>query len=241
MSLVVATLGTMALLVGVIYPSRRVFAWTATTWSRVVLLLSGTRLLVEGQQRVADGMPRFFMANHQSALDIPILVAALSGDVRFMAKKALFAIPVFGWILSRYGFAPIDRSSARVTAATLDRMLEKLRRHPISFAVFPEGTRTRDAKLLPFRRGTMKIGQRSGLPVVPVTIDGSYRVKHRDEFVCRPGPVRLVFHEPIPAERVAAMSASELHDHVVSTIARELGQPFVPSHADMIEYAGAEA
>lgn len=241
MAFVVATLGLTALVVGLFYPSRRLFAWTANTWSRVVLRVSGTQLRVDGRHRVADGAPRFFMANHQSALDIPILVTALGGDVRFMAKKALFAIPVFGWILSRYGFAPIDRSSARVTAATLDRMLQKLRQHPISFAVFPEGTRTRDGRLLPFRRGTMKIGQRSGLPIVPVTIDGSYLVKHRDEFVCRPGPVRLVFHEPIPAEQVAAMSPTELHDRVVGTIAGELGQPFEPAHAAVAEFAGAEA
>lgn len=241
MSLIVATFGLGALLIGIIYPSRRVFAWTARIWSRAVLFMSGTRLRIEGHQRVSDGIPRFYMANHQSALDIPILVAALQGDVRFMAKKVLFAIPVFGWILSRYGFAPIDRASARVTAATLDRMLIKLRRKPIAFAVFPEGTRTRDGKLLPFRRGTMKIGQRSGLPVVPVTIDGSYRVKHRDEFVCRPGTVRLVFHEPIPADQVAAMSPTELHDHVVGTIARELGQPFEAAHAEIGAYAGAEA
>ncbi len=240
MSVVIATLGTAVLLVGVIRPSRRFYAWAALFWSRVVLFLSGTHLTIEGRSRTANAGPHFYMANHQSALDIPILAAALDGDVRFMAKKSLFRIPVFGWVIWRYGFVPIDRKSTRVTAQALDRMLARLRTNPASFAVFPEGTRTRDGKLLPFRRGTMKIGQRSQLPIVPVSIDGSFNVFSTNRFAAYPGPVRLVFHEPIPADEVAAMSTSELHDRVLGAIARELGQPFEDSLMEPTACAAAE-
>ena len=228
MSLVVLVLGSAALLIGLIYPSRRVVAFAAVVWSRVVLSLAGVRLTIEGKELVADRVPRFFMGNHQSALDIPILLLALDGHVRFMAKDTLFRIPVFGWVLLRYGYAPINRSSPRVTLRTIERMLERLRRDPISIAVFPEGSRSSDGRLITFRRGTMKVGQRSGLPVVPFSIEGSLAVYNRQRFAANPGPVKLVFAEPILADEVAAMSTSELHDRVKATIARQLGQTNEP-------------
>jgi 1-acyl-sn-glycerol-3-phosphate acyltransferase len=225
MSVVVLVVGTPILLMGLIYPWRRLFDSGAVFWSRLVLFFAGVKLQVEGREAVSDGVPRFFMGNHQSALDIPIVVAALDGHVRLMAKDTLFRIPIFGWTLSRYGFAAIKRESARTTLSSLERMLQRLRREPISWAVFPEGTRSRDGRLLPFRRGTMKVGQRSGLPIVPFSIAGSMAVHHRDHFAAHPGPVRLVFGQPIPAEEVAMMSAAELQHRVVSTIAGQLGQP----------------
>jgi len=230
MSLVVLVLGTIALLVGLVYPSRRIIAFAAVAWSRVVLSLAGVRLTIVGKEQVADRVPRFFMGNHQSALDIPILLFALDGHARFMAKNTLFRIPIFGWILLRYGYAPIDRSSPRVTLRTIERMLERLRHDPISIAVFPEGTRSLDGRLVTFRRGTMKVGQRSGLPVVPFSIEGSLAVYNRQHFAARPGPVKLIFAEPIPADEVATMSTTELHDRVKATIARQLGQTIVPRH-----------
>lgn len=223
MSLVVMVLGTIALLVGLVYPSRRVIAFAAVVWSRVVLSLAGVRLTIEGKELVGDRVARFYMGNHQSALDIPILLMALDGHVRFMAKDTLFRIPVFGWVLLRYGYAPINRSNPRVTLRTIERMLERLHRDPISIAVFPEGTRSSDGRLLTFRRGTMKVGQRSGLPVVPFSIEGSLAVHNRERFAANPGPVKLIFGVPIPAEEVAAMSTPELHDRVKATIARQLG------------------
>jgi 1-acyl-sn-glycerol-3-phosphate acyltransferase len=223
MSLMVATIGVAALLAGIVYPSRRLIASASLLWARGILLFSGVHLTIEGRQHIEDGVPRFYMGNHQSALDIPILIVALRGDVRFMAKDGLFRIPIFGWVLRRYGYAPVNRSRARTTLRSLDQMIGRIRRQPISFAVFPEGTRSRDGALLPFRRGTMKIGQRSGLPIAVFTIDGSMDVHHRDRFAATPGPVRLTFSEPIPAEEVAGMTPTELHDRVVATISRQLG------------------
>ncbi len=214
-----------ALLISPIYRSRRLTALIAHIWACIVIRLAGARLTIEGAEHVADGVPRFFMGNHQSALDIPILIRGLSGYVRFMAKSTLFRIPIFGWYLARYGYVPIDRAHPRVAFRALNRMLEHLHRNPISFAVFPEGTRSGDGRLLPFHRGTMKIGQRSGLDIVPFVIDGSVNVYDRYRFACRPGTVRLVFARPIPAEEVATMTPGELHDRVRHTIARQLGQP----------------
>ena len=241
MSLIVATFGLVTLAAGVIYPSRRLMASASLLWARAILLFAGVRLTIDGKEHVADRAPRFYMGNHQSALDIPILIVALSGDVRFMAKDGLFKIPVFGWVMRRYGYVPINRGRARATLHALDRMIDGIRRKPISFAVFPEGTRSRDGELLPFRRGTMKIGRRSGLPVAVFTVSGSMDVHHPDRFAATPGPVRLTFAEPIPAEEVADMLPTELHDRVVATVARQLGgasESEVPGEAACVAAKG---
>jgi len=223
-AILVVILTGPVIVISPVYRAQWISAYIARTWSRAVLWLAGAQLTVEGCEYIADGKPRFFMGNHQSALDIPILFHGLNGYVRFVAKKSLFRIPFFGWYLGLYGYVPIDRSNPRVAYQAMSRMLNDLQNNPASFAVFPEGTRSDDGRLLPFHRGTMKIGQRSGLDVVPFTIDGAAKVYNRKRVECRPGPVKLVFSRPITAAEVSAMNTSELHDRVHSVIAGQLGQ-----------------
>ena len=222
-------LGIPLLLVGLVYPWRWLLARCGELWARAMLAIGGVRLTVVGSEHRAGSEPRFFMANHQSALDIPIILVTAGGDALFFSKGALLRIPVFGWILWRYGFVSIHGTSKRKTLRALEAMLQRLKRRPRSVAVFPEGTRTRDGRLLPFRKGTMKIAIRAGLAVVPIAIDGSFRVNHRDEFRLRPGPVRVTFTEPIPACEVVSMTATELHDRVKGAIAQELAQTSGPT------------
>jgi len=217
-AIMAVVLGIPVLLAGLIYPSRWVVARSSVFWAKTMLAIAGVRLTVFGREHAAHAEPRFYMANHQSALDIPLILAAIGGDVRFFSKSSLFRIPIFGWILARYGTVPIHQSNARATHATLGRMLDRLRTAPISLAVFPEGTRTRDGSLSPFRKGTMRIATRAAISVVPVVIEGSLAVNHRDDWRLRPGPVRVTLTEPIPASEVASMTPIALHDRVVGAI-----------------------
>lgn len=232
MVVLVILLGTPLFLLGLIYPSPRAMALATSIWARGILLCSGVKLTMVGRERIGDGAARFFLGNHQSALDIPIVIAGLNGRVRFMAKDSLFAIPLFGWVIRRYGYMPVDRKSARKTYEALEATFQELRRRPASLAVFPEGTRSPDPRLRPFRRGSIKVAQRSGLAVVPFSIDGSIRVHHHARFEAHPGPVTLTFGEPIPAEEVAAMTQAALHDRVRGVIARQLGQVEEPCDDD---------
>lgn len=222
--MMVTTVGTAAFIIGLVYPAHWVIAASSYLWARVVLACAGVRLTVVGVEHVQDGHPRFFVGNHQSALDIPILLVALRGRVRFMAKDGLFRIPIFGWVIRRYGYAPIYRRQVRLTWQVLEQTLARLRSDPVSFAVFPEGTRTQDGKLLPFRRGTMKVAQRAGLPIVPFTIDGTFRVYQQSKFAARPGPVRISFAAPISPNEASECSARELQERVFLTVATELGE-----------------
>ncbi|UCE60352.1 MAG: 1-acyl-sn-glycerol-3-phosphate acyltransferase [Phycisphaerales bacterium] len=218
-ALIVLLVSIPGLIIGLVYPARWVADWSSFLWSRAILWVSSVALLIEGSEHICRGPePAFYVGNHQSALDIPMLVVALRGRVRFLAKKSLFRIPVFGWLLSLYSYVPIDRANPRKTLKSLERMLELVEQRSVSPVVFPEGTRSPDGRLLPFRKGAMKICQRAGLTIVPFAIHGSGAVHRTGEFRIRPGEIRVSFSEPIPADDVKAMSSSDLHDRVRASI-----------------------
>lgn len=219
-----AFFGTVALFAGIPRASDRAHAWCTRNLSRLVLRVFGVRLNVGGMSPEETRLPRYYAGNHQSALDILVLMSALRGNLRFMAKRSLFRIPVFGWAMSRHGHIPIDRTDARTAAQVLQGLVDRLREHPVSLAVFPEGTRSSDGRLLPFRPGAMKIAQRAGLAVVPFAVDGTLLIHQRKSLRIQPGPVRLTFGRPIPAEEVAAMSSRELAERVFAEVARMMGQ-----------------
>ncbi|MCO6436836.1 MAG: 1-acyl-sn-glycerol-3-phosphate acyltransferase [Phycisphaerae bacterium] len=218
----VIVLGSIVFLLGLIYPSRRIMAVGSNLWARIMLISAGVRLRVEGQEYLDVARPRFYVGNHQSAMDIPVMIAVTRGHVRFMAKDSLFRIPIFGWVLGRYGYIPINRRSARAAHRRLDVMIAGLKRHPISFVVFPEGTRSPDGRLLPFRMGTMKICQRAGMDVVPFAIEGSLAVHRRGQWRVKSGPVRVCLAEPIVADEVSRTAPGELHRRVLSAIESRL-------------------
>ena len=227
------------LLAGLFGRSDKLLAFWSLIWSRAILWLAGVHLTVSGTA-YADGTPSFFVGNHLGAIDIPVLFVALRGHVRFMAKDSLFKIPLFGWALSQYGFVRIDRAHPRKALLALQRMLQDLRRNPVSFAVFPEGTRSHDGNLLPFRRGTLKICRDSGLPIVPFSIQGTNSIYVRGRVRITPGPVHITFGAPIPADQAASMSAQDLVDRVRGEVKRQLGQS-CSDDADSIEPAPSPA
>lgn len=221
---IIVVVGLPMVLIGLVYPFRVVFSSGTRFWAWAMLAATGIRLTVEGQEHIEQGGPFFFVGNHQGAMDIPVLLLALKGDIRFLAKRSLFRIPIFGGLLSRYGHIPLDRTWSRDALRELDRRVERMRHQRVSWVAFPEGTRSPSGRLLPFRKGMMKICGRAGLPVVPFTVEGSGKVKPRDRLVAVPGPVRLRFMRPIPAEEVAAMTPDQLHERVRGAIAESLGQ-----------------
>jgi 1-acyl-sn-glycerol-3-phosphate acyltransferase len=201
-------------MLGFVHPFEWMRVFLSGTFSKLALWSCGASLAVEGGSRYVDGSPAFFVGNHQSALDIPVIIDALKGRVRFMAKHTLFRIPAFGWALTVFGYAPIHRGCPRRAKRDLDRMIDGIHARPSSWVVFPEGTRSTDGRLLPFRQGTMKICVRAGLPIVPFAIDGSHRVHRSRTLRVHPGPIRVVFGEAIPAETLSEMSSKELNEVV---------------------------
>ncbi len=169
-------------------------------WSWCVLKAGGVGLSVRQAGQLDLGQAYVFMANHQSNIDIPVLVRALAPfQLRWMAKRELLRVPFFGWALWASGHIVVKRSTSRGLVAAMAGACDKLTRG-ISVMVFPEGTRSTDGRLLPFKRGGFRLAEKAGVAIVPVTIRGSGRLLKRGDWRLKPGEVEVVVGAPIPPD-----------------------------------------
>jgi 1-acyl-sn-glycerol-3-phosphate acyltransferase len=166
-------------------------------WGRSLLGVNGQRVHVEGMDRLAPGQSYVFASNHTSFADIWVLFAHLPGSVRFVAKKELLSIPVFGQALRARGEIPINRSNLRDAFAAYDEAAERLQAG-LSAIVFVEGTRSRDGKLHDFKKGPFVLAIRAGVPIVPVYIQGTFEALPPGGWYVRRRPITLTIGAPIP-------------------------------------------
>jgi 1-acyl-sn-glycerol-3-phosphate acyltransferase len=206
---VTAILGTVAAAIGAV--SQRGAARVAHLWGRVCLVLIRAPLTCEGLRHLQPDRRYVIMANHESSLDIIVLLTALPASVepRFLAKKSLFTIPFLGWAMRAAGFVPVDREDRSTASATLAETLEEVERGG-SPLIFPEETWTTDGRLLPFARGGFILALKSGLPILPVGLEGPRLVLPPNAGVVCPGPVSVRIGEPIPTEDLAISSRGDL-------------------------------
>ena len=199
----------------------------ARGWARVVLAATGVPLRVEGAERAAEIGGCIYFANHESIFDIFVLLAALPGRLRFLAKKSLFAVPVLGWSMAAAGFVPIDREDRRRAAESLDVAARRIR-GGMRLIVFPEQTRTRTGEMLPFKKGGVLLALRTGAPIVPVAIAGTFRIQQKGGFDLAPGPVGVAIGDPIAVgertvtDRNALLGESRAAVEALRAHAREL-------------------
>jgi 1-acyl-sn-glycerol-3-phosphate acyltransferase len=168
----------------------------ARTWARTVLAIGQIPLVSVGQSRIDARGSYVFLVNHESALDILCLLAVLPNQVRFLAKRSLFRIPVLGWSMAAAGFVPIDRHNRAKAMGSFEKAVRRLRRGR-SLILFPEETRSRDGDLLPFKRGGFLLALRAGLPIVPVGIWGTRGILPKGALVFRPGRVAVAVGTPM--------------------------------------------
>jgi 1-acyl-sn-glycerol-3-phosphate acyltransferase len=166
-------------------------------WARGVLLLAGLKLSVRGLEKLDFASTYVYVSNHASLLDIPAVIAGIPDQVRLVYKRELQKIPVFGWGLKVGSYIPIDRASLLDAMKSIEEAAGKIR-NGASVLLFAEGTRTLDGKLQPFKRGAFNLAVRSGVPVVPLTINGTFSTLPKHSFSVNPGPVELVLGAPIP-------------------------------------------
>jgi 1-acyl-sn-glycerol-3-phosphate acyltransferase len=211
-----------AMLSTIVDKSGRSFHRFALLWSRVGLFVAGVELAVEGTELVPRGQPLIFMGNHQSNFDVLALFQAVPVRFNWLAKEELFKIPVFGRSIRCAGYIPIDRSDGRKALGSLKRAAEIVK-GGTSVAIFPEGTRSNDGELLPFKRGGFMLGVRAGVPIVPFSIRGSMAVNPPDNFLMlRKGTIRVRFSEPIPVKSSGSEVLPEIMEKVRKAIAAGL-------------------
>lgn len=211
--------GTLAILTSWIPPRGKVYQYWARWWSRTLLAAAGIDLRVEATDKARSVPEAIFMANHTSASDIVVIFVALCRDVRFVAKRELFWIPFLGWSMWLAGFIPVDREKKDKAREAFDRIGKSLRKG-ISILVFPEGTRSRNGKLLPFKKAGFLLAMRTGLPIVPVGISGARAVLGADGLLVRRGRIEVRVGDPIPSDGYTFAQRGEFLEKVRAEIAR---------------------
>jgi len=172
-----------------------IYAFHARLWARLSLRLAGVRVTVSGSEHLPAG-PVIFMSNHQSGFDILALLAAMPRRIYWIAKKELFHIPVFGASMRRGGYIPLDRGDGRKALKSMSNAASIIREGK-SVVMFPEGTRSLSRELLPFKRGGFILARMAGVPVVPVTINGSGRINPAGQIRLSRGLISIVLHPPL--------------------------------------------
>jgi len=197
--------------------------WLARWWSRGVLASAGVRLRVRSHAVLDPKQPYILMPNHLSSVDIWAVFLAAPFPVRFIAKKQLGQIPLFGWAMRAGRFIFIDRQNAVSARRSIEEAAARIRAGS-SVVIFPEGTRSRDGKLGPFKKGGFHLAINSGVQIVPVAIRGSREVMPRGSLLIRPGTVDIELGEPISTTGLATEDRQALLEKVHARVAGMLGE-----------------
>lgn len=208
--IVLATIfmGTLSLAASLFDASGRTQHRIARRWGRMVLAFAGVRLEVEGADRIPPAC--VLVSNHASYMDIPVLLAGLPLQFRFLAKRSLWRVPFIGYHLKRAGHVPVERDDARAALKSMSEAGRIVRERGVPVLVFPEGGRSL-IELREFKEGAAYIALKAGVPLVPFALLGTRRVLPMDSLLVRPGPVTLRVGEPI------ATAGLRLHDRQALT------------------------
>ncbi len=211
-------LGIFSLLSSLFDRSGRVQHEFARLWARMILKTGFVPVHVAGLENIDPAQPAVYAANHLSALDIPVLLATVPGQFRIMAKRELFRYPFLGWHLKRSGQIPIVYGDAHASIGSLKRAGRTLRQG-LPLMVFPEGGRSPNGQLQPFMGGAFFAAIAEQVPVIPITIVGTYELLPMNSFHALPGPVDMIIGRPIPTTGMRLRDMDKLATQVREAIA----------------------
>ncbi|HEV3030927.1 MAG TPA: lysophospholipid acyltransferase family protein [Polyangia bacterium] len=215
---------------GLIDPTGDLVLWLARWWARGVLTSAGVRVRVRTHATFAPRTSYVFMPNHVSTADIWAIFLAVPVPLRFIAKKQLAHIPLFGWAMRAGRFIFIDRQNAASAHRTIDQAADRIREGR-SVVIFPEGTRSLDGRLGPFKKGAFHLAIKAGAAVVPVAIRGSREIMPSGAFLIHPGVVDIEIGAPIPTTGLGPDDRQALLDQVRAEVGKMLDAPLSTGRA----------
>lgn len=220
----IATLifGLMVIVFGLFKAPMKWSEWASISWARWILWASAMDVQLSGLNHLPS-TPAVLVGNHQGMFDILVLIRHLPRPPVFVAKQELFRIPVFGPGMRALGHIPVDRKNSEKAIASIQTGTRQLMKHQQQVIFFPEGTRTRDGKMKPFKKGAFVFALESGLPIVPFCVRGSYEALPPGVKVVRPGLIEVAFLPAIdPATYPSFTHKEALIDHVYAVIENQL-------------------
>ncbi len=215
--------GTISLGVSFFESTGRMQIRLAGVWARTLLAVSGVRVRVEGLEHINPEGSYVFVSNHLSYMDTPVILANIPVQFRFLAKRGLFQIPLLGHHLTTAGHIPVPREDPRAAVKTLQLAAETIQTKRISLLIFPEGGRSHDGQLRPFKEGGAYIAIRAGVPLVPVALIGTREVLPFGGAVVQAGDVVIRLMKPIETTGLTLKNRGALTEEIRNLIADQLG------------------
>jgi 1-acyl-sn-glycerol-3-phosphate acyltransferase len=210
-------LGICAIVVALFSKQGNVSHLVARLWGRSILFVSRVHVDGAGLENIPAGRSCILMANHQSNFDIPVLLGRLPIQFRWLAKEELFRIPIFGRGMRGCGYISIDRSNRKLAFESLKEAARKIR-EGVSVMIFPEGTRSTDGKIRPFKKGGFVLSVDAGVPIVPIVIHGTWALMPKGRLMIRSQDVRLEILAPIDTSEYTRKTKDELMEKVRTVI-----------------------
>ncbi len=225
-AIILATIffGTISLIVSFFDRTGAIQIRVARRWARTLLRVSGVRVRVEGLDLIDPGASYVFISNHLSYMDTPVVLACIPVQFRFLAKRGLFQIPFLGQHLSRAGHIPVPREDPRASVKTMQLAAQTIQQKKISLLIFPEGGRSHDGVMRPFKEGGAYIAIRAGVPVVPLAIIGTREILPYGAGIPQSGSVTLRILRPIETAQLTVKDRAAVTNRVRATILEQLEQ-----------------
>jgi len=213
-------LGSLVMIAYLFDRSGRTGHGIARQWAKVAVWVSCVKIRIEGLEHIPGEGPYLFMSNHQGAYDIFALEGHLPFHFKWLAKKELFSIPVLGWAMAAAGYIFIDREGTRETVKAMNEAAQKIH-DGMSVVIFPEGSRSPDGSIQPFKKGGFSLAIKSGAPIIPIAISGSREIMPKERLIVRPGEIRIRIGQPIETQHWALRDWKLLMEKVRQAISRE--------------------
>jgi len=209
--------GTIAIIISFFSRTGNPVHIIARIWGRGILFASRIKVTVKGLANIDPSQSYIFMSNHQSNFDIPVLLAYLPVQFRWLAKAELFKIPIFGRAMRAAGYVKIDRFNQKSAFESIREAARKMK-NGVSVMIFPEGTRSRDGNIRPFKKGGFIMAVDSKVPIVPVILQGTWTIMEKSSLKINTGEVSLNIETPIATTGYTRDNKDELMESVRAVI-----------------------
>ncbi|MGL4876248.1 MAG: lysophospholipid acyltransferase family protein [Clostridium sp.] len=193
----------------------------SSTWARLMMRLSGANVQIYGQEKLDENETYLYVSNHQSNFDIPLLMSAIKGPKGFIAKKELENIPFLSFWMKKMHCVFMDRSNVRKSAEAIVQGIQFLKAGQ-SMVIFPEGTRSKGGPVKEFKAGSFKLALKSKVKIVPVTINGSYKLLDANGGKIVASDVQVYLHTPIDVTNLSKEEITDLHTTVRDIVVAKL-------------------
>jgi len=210
-------LGVIAIIISFFTRTGNLVHIIARIWGKGILFVSGINVTVYGLDNIDPSRSYIYMSNHQSNFDIPVLLACLPVQFRWLAKAELFKIPLFGRSMRAAGYVKIDRFNRESAFESINEAAAKMQ-NGVSVMIFPEGTRSRDGKIRAFKKGGFVMAVDSGAPIVPVILQGTWPIMDKSSLRINAGNVALHIEKPIDTSGYTRKTKTDLMESVRAII-----------------------